>query len=104
MYIMRKFKRSGLFWSHSSYLKKVDEQFTMLDVKIINTLLDHLSKLLIVQSSQAKQNKYIKKSTPYASGVGSIMYGMIYSKLNLAYAINIISWLVENLGGVHWGV
>jgi nitrogenase subunit NifH len=38
------------------------------------------------------------EGTPYASGVGRIMYGMICSRYNLAYAVSIVSHFMENLG------
>ena len=41
------------------------------------------------------------ESTPYASGVGSIMYGMVCSRLDLAYAVSIVSRFMANLGIVH---
>jgi len=40
--------------------------------------------------------------TPYASGVGSIMYGMVCSRPDLSYAISVISRFMENPGQMHW--
>jgi len=40
-------------------------------------------------------------STPYASGVGSIMYGMVCSRPDLAYAVSIVSRFMANPGIVH---
>ncbi|RDY07024.1 hypothetical protein CR513_08918, partial [Mucuna pruriens] len=40
---------------------------------------------------------------PYASGVGNIMYGMVCSRPNLAYAINVVSRFMANPGPAHWG-
>ncbi|XP_039687828.1 secreted RxLR effector protein 161-like [Medicago truncatula] len=42
------------------------------------------------------------EGTPYASGVGSIMYGMVCSRPDLSYAISVISRFMANLGQVHW--
>lgn len=40
--------------------------------------------------------------TPYASGFGSIMYGMICSRSDLTYVNSIVSWFVINMGQVQW--
>ncbi|XP_045817459.1 secreted RxLR effector protein 161-like [Trifolium pratense] len=42
------------------------------------------------------------ESTPYASGVGSIMYGMVCSRPDLSYAISVVSRFMANPGQVHW--
>jgi hypothetical protein len=39
---------------------------------------------------------------PYASGVGSVMYGMVCSRLDLAYAISLVSRFMVDLGQTHW--
>jgi len=41
------------------------------------------------------------ESTPYASGVGSIMYVMVCSRPDLAYVVNIVSRFMANPGIVH---
>lgn len=45
--IMRNRKKSELFSSQSSYLKKVVKRFIMQDTKIVNTPLGHHSKLSV---------------------------------------------------------
>jgi len=42
------------------------------------------------------------EGTPYANGVGSIMYGMFCSRPDLSYAISVISRFMPNPGQVHW--
>jgi len=42
------------------------------------------------------------EGTLYVSGVGSIMYGMVCSRLDLSYAISVISRFMANPGQVHW--
>lgn len=45
-----------------------------------------------------EENEHI----PYASGVGSIIYGMVCSRLDLSYAISIVSRFMANPGMYHW--
>ncbi|XP_073119906.1 secreted RxLR effector protein 161-like [Henckelia pumila] len=39
---------------------------------------------------------------PYASGVGSLIYGLVCSRPDLAYAISVVSRFMANLGIYHW--
>jgi len=93
--IMRKSDKGKLFLSQSSYLKKVLVHFRMSNSKTVSTPLGHHTKLSIKQYPQSE-------STPYASGVGSIMYAMVCNRPNLAYAVSIVNRFMANLGIVHW--
>ncbi|XP_075499418.1 secreted RxLR effector protein 161-like [Primulina tabacum] len=39
---------------------------------------------------------------PYASGVGSVMYGMVCSRPDLSYNMSVVSRYMENPGEAHW--
>ncbi|XP_073122952.1 secreted RxLR effector protein 161-like [Henckelia pumila] len=39
---------------------------------------------------------------PYANGVGSIMYGMVCTRPDLAHAISVVSRFMSNPGRAHW--
>lgn len=41
---------------------------------------------------------------PYENGVGSIMYGMVCSRTDLAYAISVVSRFMANPGKANWEV
>jgi len=41
------------------------------------------------------------EGTPYASGVGSIMYGMVCSRPDLSYAISVMCRFMANSDPVH---
>jgi len=67
----------------------------MLNSKIVSTPSGYHTKLSIKKYPQSE-------STPYYSVVGSIMYGMVCSRPNLAYVVSIVSRIMVNLGIVHW--
>jgi len=73
----------------------------MSNSKIMSTPLGHHTKLSIKQCPQSEDEKQVMASTPYASGVGGIMYGMVCSRPDLAYAVSIVSRFMANLGIVH---
>ncbi|KAK2414734.1 secreted RxLR effector protein [Trifolium repens] len=102
MDILRDRSKGELFLSQHDYLKKVVERFRMSDSKVVNTPLGHHSKLSIKQCPQSEDERKKMESTPYASGVGSIMYGMVCSRPDLSYAISVVSRFMANPGQVHW--
>ena len=89
--ILRNRDKGELILSQLGYLKKVVEHFRISNSKIVNTPLGHHTKLSIKQCHQSEDEKQVMASTPYASGVGSIMYGMVCSRPDLAYAVSIVS-------------
>ena len=99
--ILRNRDKGELFLSQLSYLKVV-ERFRMSNSKTVSTPLGHHTKLSIKQYPLSKDEKQVMESTPYASGVGSIMYGMICGRPALAYAVSIVSQFMANPGIVHW--
>jgi len=102
--ILRNRDKGELFFSQLSYLKNVVERFRMSNSKTVSTPLGHHTKLYIKQCPQSEDEKQEMESIPYASGVGSIMYGMVCSRPDLAYAVSIVSRFMENPGIVHWQV
>jgi len=94
--------KGELFLFQLSYLKKVVERFRMSNFKTVSTPLGHHTKLSIKQCPQSEDEKKEMESTPYASGVGSIMYRMVCSRPDLAYAVSIVSRFMANSGIVHW--
>ena len=41
---------------------------------------------------------------PYASTIGSLMYAMIATRPDIAFAVGVVSQYVANLGKRHWEV
>jgi len=100
--ILRNRDKGELFLSQLSYLKKVVERFRMSNSKTVRTPLGNHTKLSIKQCPQSEDEKKEMEITPYASGVGSIMYRMVCSRPDLAYAVSIMSRFMANPGIVHW--
>ena len=39
---------------------------------------------------------------PYASSVGSLMYAMVCTRLDIAHVVGVLSWYMSKLGKEHW--
>ena len=42
------------------------------------------------------------KSVPYAPAVGSLMYAMVATRLDISHAVGVISRFMHNPGRLHW--
>ena len=38
----------------------------------------------------------------YQSAVGSLMYAMVCTRPDIAYAVGVVSWFMSNPGEAHW--
>lgn len=69
--------------------------------KAVLTPLGQHFKLSREQSLQSDEAKVEMESVPYSSVVGSLMYAMICSRPDLAYAISVVSIFMSNSGVQH---
>ena len=58
----------------------------------------HLSKKMSPKTSEERERM---AKIPYASAVGSIMYAMLCTRLDVAYALSIVSKFQEDPGEDH---
>ena len=52
--------------------------------------------------TQEEEDKMSK--VPYASAVGSLMYVMVYTRLDISHAMGVVSRYMSHLGIEHWNV
>ena len=77
--------------SQKSYISKVLRRFEMNNVKTVSTPLGQHFRLSITQAPETREEKRFMEKIPHASMVGSVMYTMVCSRLDLAYAVSMIS-------------
>lgn len=66
------------------------------------TLVSSQYKLKSLSDDEADKEAYYMDSVPYASIVGSLMYGMIGSRPDIAFAVGLVSRFMGKPGRVHW--
>jgi len=82
---------SGRLWlSQENYIHKVFERFHMTEARPVTTPLACHLKLSFKQCSQSPIEEEISR-VPYASAMGSLMYAMVCTRPDLAYAISTVS-------------
>ena len=70
--------------------------------KPVSTPLGGHFKLSSKQSPTSEKEKEEMKTTPYASAVGSLMYAMVCTRPDIAYAVGVVSCFLANTGKEHW--
>ena len=86
-----------LLWlSQEQYIKKVLERFNMHQAKPVRIPLARPFKLSKKQSPTSEGDKEEMKNVPYSYVVGSLMYAMICTRSDIAYAVSVVSRFLSN--------
>jgi len=92
----------GRLWLfQENYFLKVLERFNMTKVRLITTLLADYFKLSSKQCLQSPKEKDMSRVS-YASTVESLMYDIVCTGSDLAYAISAVSWFISNPKKQYW--
>jgi hypothetical protein len=88
--------------SQAKYVEEVLQQFGMEECKPIGTPLDTKVKLekLSMKGYDADASRMV--SVSYKSAVGSLMYAMVATRADLAFAISMVSQHMARPGWSHW--
>ena len=90
-----------LWLSQEQYIEKVLERFNMAKCKPVNTPLAGHFKLSSAQCPTSEEEQERMKQIPNASTVGSLMYGMVCTRLNIAHTVGVLSHFLTNPGKDH---
>jgi len=91
MRIIRDKDKGILKLLQTEYVKKVLSRFNMDNAKPVSTPMGNHFKLSKYQSPKTElEYKYMDK-IPYASAIGSLMYAMVCTRLDIAHAVGVVS-------------
>ncbi|KAG8483625.1 hypothetical protein CXB51_023496 [Gossypium anomalum] len=102
MEILRDRKVSKLYLSQKGYIEKVLCRFNMQSVKPVSTPLAAHFRLSSALFPQSDDEIEYMSHVPYSSAVGSLMYAMVCSRLDLSCAVSAVSRYMANPGKEHW--
>ena len=88
--------------SQSTYIDKGLKRFNMSEAKKGFLPLSHGIRLSETQSPSTSDERSRMSRIPYASAIGSIMYAMICTRPDVAFAISLTSRYQANPGESHW--
>ena len=84
--------------SQEEYVKKVLSRFNMSDAKPVNTPLATHFKLSKEQSPTTEKERDHMAKVPYAFVIGSLIYAMVCTRLDIAHVVGVASKYMSNLG------
>ena len=87
-----------LYLSQTEYIDKV----LMEGGKTMSIPLASYVKLCLNDCPKSDANKAEMAKVPYSSVIGSLMYAMICTRPDIAYAMGVVGGYMENLGKKHW--
>ena len=102
MEILRDRKADKLWLSQERYIERMLERFNMKNSKPISTpLVSHFkpSKRLCPSTEKEKGEMSV---ISYSFTVGSLMYAMVCTRLDISHVIGVVSRFLANLGKAHW--
>ena len=88
--------------SQEKYIDKVLKRFSMENSK--KGLIPLQQGVVLSKKdcpSTKEQREYMSK-VPYASAIGSIMYAMLCTRVDVAHALSVTSRFQQDLGESHW--
>ena len=87
MHIVRDRTQKVLWLSQQKYVTKILERFNILDAKPVGSVLPTNCRLNAKQCPKGQEEKVEMKKVPYASAVNSLMYAMVCTRPNIAFAV-----------------
>ena len=87
--------------SQSTYIDKVLNRFNMNECKKGFIPMSHGVTLSDTQCASTPDEQERMGRVPYASAIGSIMYAMICTRLDVSYALSVMSKYQSNPGDAH---
>ena len=95
-------QKRTLCLSQKTYLRKLIQKFGMTKAKAVSIPFAPHFKLSAAQSPTDKEDQEEMREIPYSSAVGSLMYNMVCTWLDLAHAMSVISRFMANPRKTHW--
>ncbi|GKE94248.1 retrovirus-related pol polyprotein from transposon TNT 1-94 [Tanacetum coccineum] len=102
MKIVKDQNRKILRVSQSRYVSNILNNFRIDNGKSFKMQLGGNFKLSLKDCPVRDYDVERMSKIPYANAVGSLMYLMVYTRLDIAYAVSVVSRYLRNLGKNHW--
>jgi Reverse transcriptase (RNA-dependent DNA polymerase) len=84
------------------YIRRIVDHYRLSDSKPSATPLEISTKLSKTDSPTTTGEQEDMKNVPYLSAIGEIMYAMLGTRPDIAYAVTILSQFSSNPGRRHW--
>ena len=104
MKIFRDRKNRKFMLSQADYIEKLLQCFSMENAKAVSTPLPSHLKLTKDMCPKTQEEEDKMSTVPYASSIGSLMYAMVCTRLDITHVLGVVSRYMSHLGLEHWNV
>jgi len=94
-------EKMKLWLNQRKYVKTILQRFNMQDSKPVKVPILVGVKLYVEQSLKTQEEEEDMR-VPYASVVSNLMYVMVYTRLDVAHAVEVLSRFMSKPGKDHW--
>ena len=101
MKIIRACAKKLLDLTQETYIKKILDCYHIQDSKLMDTLFDKSFSLSHDMCPKTLEEKEKMSRVPYARVIGSLMYAMMCTHLNICYVVGLVSRYQSNPGQKH---
>ena len=98
MKIFRDRKNKKLTLSQVDYIAKVLQCFSMENARVINTPLPGHLKMTKEMCPKTQEEEDKMSKFPYALTIGSLMYAMVCTRLDIAHVVGVVSKYMSHPG------
>lgn len=91
-----------LFISQPDYVDEILRKFNMAQCNPRSTPADPGARLTVVMSPRTEQQAAEMINVPYREAIGSLMFVMVTTRPDIAYAVGQVAQHAENPGPAHW--
>ena len=102
MEIKRDQENRKLWLNQRKYVETILQRFSIQDSKPVKVPIPVGVKLFVEQCPKTQEEEEDMSRVPYASAVGSLMYEMVCTKLDIAHAVGVLSKFMSKPGKEHW--
>ena len=88
--------------NQKSYIEEILKRFNLEECKPVGTPFDVNSKLLKLSDEEFMNVQRERKGVPYKAGVRSLIYAMVATRADIAFAVSKVSQFMSKANPPHW--
>ena len=85
-----------------SYIKNMVENFRLTGAKPVSTPMEPGAQFMIDQCPSSLNQSARMHGVPYSEAVSSVLWPVVVSRPDVAYAVGVLSQFIQNPGPAHW--
>src|ERR1700678_1296436 len=85
-----------------AYIEKMVEKFSLTNARKVTTPIDPNVQYSVDQCPSSMNQLARMKGVPYGEAIGSVLWPVVVSRPDAAYAVGVLSQFIQNPGQAHW--